>query len=85
MTPMPKTKTWKSKKYREYVAKQPCIICSYPSECHHVRIDGNAGIGMKPSDVYGLPLCRLHHVECHSLGVETFLGTARVECLQTII
>ena len=65
MTGYPKPFTWKSKKYLDYIRKQPCLICGHKSEAHHIRKASNSGIGMKPSDSFSLPLCRLHHAEAH--------------------
>lgn len=72
MTPMPKTKRWESETYLSFIRKQPCLICGYPSEPHHVRINGNAGTGRKPDDTYCIPLCRLHHYEHDNQGRDTF-------------
>jgi len=38
----------------------------------HLRSCANAGTGQKPHDFFGVSLCRRHHVEQHSLGVDTF-------------
>ena len=69
MTPMPKHKRWRSEKYLKFIRKQPCIICQYPSEPHHIKIKGNSGMARKPDDTYCIPLCRLHHseIECPEL------------------
>jgi len=63
----PKPFTWKSKKYLDYVRKQPCLICGYPSEAHHVKTKGAGGC-----DAWTVPLCRLHHSGCHHFGKDTF-------------
>jgi len=74
MTPMPKAKPWRSKKYREGISSLPCIICNRqgPNDPHHLRALGNGGIGQKPDDCWCIPLCRKHHNEIHSLGAGTF-------------
>ena len=38
----------------------------------HLRSASNAGKGLKPHDVFGVSLCRTHHVEQHSFGVDAF-------------
>jgi hypothetical protein len=38
----------------------------------HLRSASNAGKGLKPHDAFGVSLCRHHHVEQHSLGVDAF-------------
>lgn len=61
----PKHKRWKSEKYLKFIREQPCIICGQRAEPHHVRMNSNAGTGIKPDDTWSLPLCRLHHAELH--------------------
>jgi len=73
MIACPKTKSFRSEKYKKYVRSLPCIVCGYPcSEPHHVRSASNAGTGVKPSDLWAVPLCQLHHAEFHHYGKETF-------------
>ncbi len=62
----------KNHEYLEWIREQPCIVCQGQSEPHHVRIDGNAGMGIKPDDEFSLPLCRDHHTESHALGRKSF-------------
>jgi hypothetical protein len=38
----------------------------------HLRSTANAGTGQKPHDLFGVGLCREHHVEQHSLGIAAF-------------
>jgi hypothetical protein len=52
----------KSKKYLNFIKGRPCIFCGRPGEPHHVRIDGNHGVGIKPPDYDTVPLCR----DCHN-------------------
>ena len=52
-----------------------CCVCGKPSELHHIDSVG-AGRNRKEICHIGmraLPLCRLHHVEVHRIGRETFL------------
>lgn len=67
MTPNPKQKAFRSKKYLAWIRKQPVLIPGQGEIVyHHVRIDGNAGIGMKPSDLYSVPLPKLIHDGFHT-------------------
>lgn len=73
MNPQPKKITWKSEKYLQFVRRQPCIICyELPSEAHHVRFSNNSGIGMKPADIWAIPLCHTHYASIHAVGQKTF-------------
>lgn len=55
-------KPWRSKGYRDYIRRQPCLKCGRtPCDPHHVSF-ANTGIGTKPPDSYCIPLCR----ECHT-------------------
>ena len=68
-----KKPVFQSKKYLDHVRQQPCITCGYrPVEAHHVRLACNSGTGIKPGDVWALPLCKLHHLEYHQIGKDTF-------------
>lgn len=52
-----------------------CLVhgdCSGKIEAHHVRGDGNAGMGMKPDDAWAVPLCAHHHQLGHAIGWQTF-------------
>lgn len=43
-----------------------------PIECAHVRSGTDGGMGMKPSDLFTVSLCRAHHAEQHRIGEEAF-------------
>ena len=63
----PKFRSWYSKKYRDFILMQPVLINGQGETiAHHVRIDGNAGMGMKPSDSYCVPLPKLIHDGFHA-------------------
>ena len=40
-----------------------------PVQAHHDRRDGRGGTGIKPSDIFCVPLCNLHHSQVHHKGV----------------
>jgi hypothetical protein len=64
VTPRPKPTTWRSQAYLNTVRMRPCLACGRPgpSDPHHISM-GDAGWGMKSSDLAAIPLCR----ECHRL------------------
>ena len=67
--PQPKPYTWASEKYRKFVRKRPCAFCDKPgpNEFHHIRWIELSGVGVKPSDCYGVPACKSTGCEigCH--------------------
>jgi len=53
------------------VAKQPCLVCGrLPAHAHHLKFLEPGGLGLKPSDAFAVPLCRLHHRALHDQGDE---------------
>jgi len=56
---------WRSKRYLDYLRGQACCRCGLapPSQVHHLRKGSDGGIGLKPSDTWGVPVCdRCHGV-----------------------
>jgi hypothetical protein len=67
---LPKPKTYRSEKYKAFVRKQPCIACGRsPCDHHHTDV---GGMGMKGTDLSGVPLDREHHSEIESMGLTWF-------------
>ena len=63
----PKDKAYRNKKYLEFVRKQPPLLHGYGDiVSHHVRIDGNAGVGMKPGDNWTIPYYKSTHDSFHA-------------------
>lgn len=65
---------WRSKKYREFVAGHPCVICGAMDGTvvpHHVRISGD-GISQKPGEDRCIPLCFFCHDMVHRKGNVVF-------------
>ena len=60
--PVPKHKTYRNSEYLDYVRWHPCLFCGKPApnEAHHVSL-GDAGFGLKSSDLGCIPLCHTHH------------------------
>ena len=70
---VPPRKVWP--RHRRWVKSHGCCV----PECDamivdfaHLRSSATAGMSQKPHDVFGVSLCRNHHVEQHSLGVDAF-------------
>jgi hypothetical protein len=61
----------RDKAHLRAVAKQPCLVCGRsPSQAHHLKFQEPRGLGLKPSDEFAVPLCRLHHRSLHDAGDE---------------
>jgi len=70
---MQKTKKFRSKKYLQWVAEKPCLLCMYePCQAHHITIAELRGWGQKVSDNYTIPLCYKHHHLLHMTGERKF-------------
>ena len=67
MTPDPKPKTPRNKKYKDWIKTQPCLKCGRtPCDPHHyTQIGGGCGWGMKVSDYWCVPMCRECHIGAH--------------------
>lgn len=65
-----KTKTFRSKKYLDFIRSKPCLVCGKPgpSDPHHENL-GFCGVGMKAPDTHTVPLCRECHQRRHITGV----------------
>jgi ERF superfamily protein len=61
----------RDKAHLEFVASQPCLICGRsPADAHHLRFTQPRAMGLKVSDEFTVPLCRVHHRDVHSHGDE---------------
>lgn len=69
-----KKKTYRSKKYMDFVKILECCVSSPCFEVieRHPHHTETGGIGMKGSDLSCIPLCGFHHDEIHRGGKETF-------------
>jgi hypothetical protein len=58
----PKPTTFRSEGYLRHVRTYPCLVCGKPgpNQAHHLSL-GDAGWGMKSSDLGAVPLCAEHH------------------------
>jgi hypothetical protein len=64
-------KRLRDKDHLKFVAAQPCLICGrQPSDPHHLRFAQPRALGVKVSDEFTVPLCRVHHRQLHQAGNE---------------
>jgi hypothetical protein len=71
VSPLSKTVRRRSKAHLRFVGTQPCLICRRaPSDAHHLKFAQTRGLGIKVSDEFTVPLCRVHHQELHLHGNE---------------
>jgi hypothetical protein len=61
----------RDKAHLKFVAAQPCLVCGRsPADAHHLRFTQPRAMGLKVSDEFTVPLCRVHHRDVHSFGDE---------------
>lgn len=61
----------RDKEHLKLVAQRPCLICARtPSHAHHLTFAQRRGLSIKVSDEFTVPLCAVHHDECHRSGNE---------------
>lgn len=61
----------RNKAHLKFVAAQPCLICGRsPADAHHLRFTQPRAMGLKVSDEFTVPLCRVHHRDNHNSGDE---------------
>jgi hypothetical protein len=66
-----KTIRLRDKDHRKFVSTQPCLVCGRsPADAHHLRFAQPSAIGLKVSDEFTVPVCRVHHRELHRQGDE---------------
>jgi hypothetical protein len=71
---LPKPRRVQSADYLKFVRLHSCLVkqCWRKPSAHHVRFDGQGGLGTKVPDYQTVPLCVLHHKEEHDLGRDRF-------------
>ncbi|MBI5643316.1 MAG: DUF968 domain-containing protein [Deltaproteobacteria bacterium] len=79
-----KPKTYRSDKFLRFVRTLPCCVCGSPETVAHHTERGmyGGGIGIKGSDLSGVPLCGYHHQALHTIGVNTFLEKYSVSIVE---
>ena len=69
MNPQPKQKRLRDKKYLAWLQKQqPLIMGVGDTVCHHIRLFGGAGMGIKAPDNDCIPISDSIHQKIHSSG-----------------
>jgi hypothetical protein len=70
-------------KHLAFIRQLPCTACGQiaPSEAAHIRSGSDAGLGMKPSDRFSLPLCSECHALQHQFGELRFWSVLRIDPL----
>lgn len=67
LEPRQKSPRVKNPKHEDQIRDLPCILCGAQAEVAHVRFGDKAyfkrdtGMGERPKDTWGLPLCPNHH------------------------
>jgi hypothetical protein len=88
MTPDPKSKTFKSKKYRDFIAAHPCVVSGIKSNVHHEPL-GLTGMGMKCPDSHCVPLKPELHTTGpgarHQMGADQFWESHDIDVKKIII
>jgi len=61
----------RDREHLRFVAHQPCLVCARtPSDAHHLRHMQPRALGLKASDEFTVPLCRIHYRALHRTGNE---------------
>jgi len=62
----------RSQKYLTFVRSHGCLICSRPSQAHHLThiMEGSRGM-RRTGDQFAVPLCEEHHRLLHAHGNES--------------
>lgn len=72
----------RSPAHRRWVREHGCCVpgCNgRPIEFAHVRSGTDGGMGMKPSDKWGISLCTPHHLEQHNIGERPFEARHKID------
>jgi hypothetical protein len=62
-------------RHRRWVRSHRCCVpeCEAKSvDFAHLRSAATAGMAQMPHDIFGVSLCRVHHVEQHRIGTRSF-------------
>lgn len=70
----------RSKTHRLWLGSLACAVpgCMDRPEAHHIR-RGFLTMSRKPGDDCAVPLCRVHHAECHDKGALSFEKNHRID------
>ena len=72
---------YRNKAHLRFVAQQSCLVCGRkPCDPHHLRFMQPRALGLKVSDEFTVPLCRVHHRAVHGVGNErSWWDAARID------
>lgn len=81
------TRRLRNKAHLLFVASKPCLICGeLACHAHHITYAQPRGLSVKVSDEFTVPLCPLHHNQCHAQGNErAFWRSHRIEPLRAAL
>lgn len=64
--PLSRPRRIRDRDHLKFVTNHSCLQCGrWPSDAHHITYAQPRALGMKVSDEFTVPLCRLHHREVH--------------------
>ena len=68
------SKTPRSPRYLNWIRSHNCVVTQTQTDiqAHHVRLFGDGGVGLKPSDFRTVPLCAAQHAALHNMGEKSF-------------
>ena len=78
---------YRNKAHLRFVAQQSCLVCGRkPCDPHHLRFMQPRALGLKVSDEFTVPLCRVHHRAVHRIGDErAWWAAAGIDPTQTAL
>ena len=74
-----------SPKAAQLLVNKKCCVCGKPADIHHIT-GSKIGMGIDRQEVHHLgrevlPLCRVHHTECHNNEVD-FMNKYHLEAVK---
>ncbi len=75
-----------AKTYHNWITLQDCCITgdSNVGRPHHVRFNQFCGIGIKPPDIFEIPITNELHVEGHTKGFKTFQKKYKIDLIDIL-
>ena len=80
--PAKRASRWRSQAHLNFVRSHECCVPGCPGrpiEAAHLRMGSGAGMSQKPDDFSVTSLCKIHHLQQHSLGEATFWKAAKCD------
>ena len=89
MTAIPKKTWWRCPDHLKWIVEgNRCCVpgCgAWAQEAHHVRDKTDGSMKRKPSDLWAVPLCAMHHRELHNGGERRFWGEWGADGIQIAV